>query len=251
LDVGSSGSKDAASSSSREREKEGDRRDRDRGDKDKATDTHQLQSGHPPAYWRALIALVRERGSPAVVAERIRGKPGREMLVRVEGEVVGRSSKGKERAREGDTEDDEKEEGGKEGGDGKEEGEGEKEKEKEEGEEKEKLVNGVVESQGQGAGTEGKGEGDGEGEDTVCEEEVVVCDPRKAPGFRRPTSLRPTRTEFAVVAYEVRVASSFFLSCFISSFISVHPLSFVFHLSPFIFHLSFILKFSPPYNNHI
>jgi hypothetical protein len=242
LDVGLGSSKDAASSSSSSREKEGDRRDRDRGDKvtDKDRDTHQLQSGHPPAYWRALIALVRERGSPAVVAERIRGKPGREMLVRVEGEVVGRSSKGKERAREGDTEDDEKEEGGKEGGDGKEEGEGEGEKEKEEREEKEKekLVNGVAESQGQGA------EGEGEGEDTVCEEEVVLCDPRKAPGFRRPTSLRPTRTEFAVVAYEVRVASSFFSVC---------PSTFHFRPST-LFHFLFIpilFQFFPPYNNHI
>jgi hypothetical protein len=101
----------------------------------------QVQNGRPAAHWRALIARVRERASPAVVAERIRGKAGKEMLVRVEGEVLA-------------------------------------------------------------CAENGKGEGEGEGErEEVEEEEVVVRDPRRAPGFKPPKS---PRTEFALVAYEVR-----------------------------------------------
>ncbi|KAJ6573566.1 hypothetical protein DFH09DRAFT_1312257 [Mycena vulgaris] len=37
---------------------------------------------------------------------------------------------------------------------------------------------------------------------------VVVCDPRKAPGFRRPPVLRPPRTDFMLVAYEHDANSS-------------------------------------------
>ncbi|KAJ7094066.1 hypothetical protein B0H15DRAFT_151667 [Mycena belliarum] len=43
---------------------------------------------------------------------------------------------------------------------------------------------------------------EGEGEEPFSEAEVVVRDPRTAPGFRRSLPLRPLRTEFAFISYE-------------------------------------------------
>ncbi|KAJ7216625.1 hypothetical protein GGX14DRAFT_359065 [Mycena pura] len=43
---------------------------------------------------------------------------------------------------------------------------------------------------------------DGADERELCEEEVVVCDPRKVPGFRHPPPLRYPRTDYALVTYE-------------------------------------------------
>jgi hypothetical protein len=124
---------------------------------------HQVKN---PEYYRALIEHVRQHaGSAALVQERIRGKKGREMLLRCEGEVVGPHIK--------------------------------------EGSSVPTGVDARLKDGGVKAAPTSNPDSDSK-VSGIVEEEIVVRDPRSEPGFRRINNLRPGRAEFAEISYEVR-----------------------------------------------
>jgi histone-lysine N-methyltransferase SETD1 len=74
------------------------------------------------------------------------------------------------------------------------------------------LIEKVREVTGNDSRIKGKGKGKEillrfDGEVVEGEDEAVVVDPRKAPGFRKATNLRPARAEFYEVQYEVHPLS--------------------------------------------
>ena len=61
---------------------------------------------------------------------------------------------------------------------------------------------------------EGEVVGPAEPDDGMKEEEIVVKDPRKEKGFKKPHPIRSLKTEFVELGYEVSFSSSFFFLYF-------------------------------------